>query len=121
MTDANTDTDKNTRLQQALDRKTVELIDDTAGSIRDSIERGELPEGCGSGEDLDGDASLGATLLRRQAHAALDVDRRSALPGVEPDMVANPPAALDNLHQFLVGLDPLGAGRCDRESEARLG
>ncbi len=44
MTDTSTDTDKNTRLQQALDRKTIELIDDTAGSIRDSIERGELPE-----------------------------------------------------------------------------
>jgi DNA topoisomerase-6 subunit A len=44
MTDTSTDTDKNTRLQQALDRKTIELIDDTAGSIRDSIERGELPD-----------------------------------------------------------------------------
>ncbi len=44
MTDTNTDTANNTRLQQALDRKTIELIDDTAGSIRDSIERGELPE-----------------------------------------------------------------------------
>jgi len=42
MTD--TSTDKKTRLQQALDRKTIKLIDDTAGSIRDSIERGELPE-----------------------------------------------------------------------------
>ncbi|MDH3387093.1 MAG: DNA topoisomerase IV subunit A [Gammaproteobacteria bacterium] len=42
MTD--TRTDKNTRLQQALDRKTIELIDATAGSIRDSIERGELPD-----------------------------------------------------------------------------
>jgi len=39
-----TDTDRNTRLQQALDRKTIELIDDTAGSIRDSIDRGELPD-----------------------------------------------------------------------------
>ncbi|UCH41339.1 MAG: DNA topoisomerase IV subunit A [Gammaproteobacteria bacterium] len=39
-----TDTNENTRLQQALDRKTIELIDDTAGSIRDSIERGELPD-----------------------------------------------------------------------------
>ena len=44
MTDTSTDTDKNTRLQQELDRKTIELIDDTAGSIRDSIERGELPD-----------------------------------------------------------------------------
>ncbi len=46
MTDTSTDTDtnKSTRLQQALDRKTIELIDDTAGSIRDSIERGELPD-----------------------------------------------------------------------------
>jgi DNA topoisomerase-6 subunit A len=44
MTNAKTDTDKNTRLQQELDRKTIELIDDTAGSIRDSIERGELPD-----------------------------------------------------------------------------
>ena len=44
MTDTSTDTDKNTRVQQALDRKTIELIDDTAGSIRDSIERGELPD-----------------------------------------------------------------------------
>ena len=44
MTDSSTDTDKNTRSQQALDRKTIELIDDTAGSIRDSIERGELPD-----------------------------------------------------------------------------
>jgi len=44
MTDTSTDTDRNTRLQQALDRKTIELIDDTAGSIRDSIERGELPD-----------------------------------------------------------------------------
>ena len=42
MTNANTN--KNTRLQQELDRKTIELIDDTAGSIRDSIERGELPD-----------------------------------------------------------------------------
>ena len=42
MTD--TSSDKNTRLRQELDRKTIELIDDTAGSIRDSIERGELPE-----------------------------------------------------------------------------
>jgi DNA topoisomerase-6 subunit A len=37
-------TDSNNRLQQAFDRKTIELIDDTAGSIRDSIERGELPD-----------------------------------------------------------------------------
>ena len=37
MTDSSTDTDKNTRLQQGLDRKTIELIDDTAGSIRDRI------------------------------------------------------------------------------------
>jgi DNA topoisomerase-6 subunit A len=44
MTNAKTDTDKNTRLQQELDRKTIELIDHTAGSIRDSIERGELPD-----------------------------------------------------------------------------
>jgi len=44
MTDTSTDTDRNTRLQQALDRKTIELIDATAGSIRDSIERGELPD-----------------------------------------------------------------------------
>ncbi len=44
MTNAKTGTDKNTRLQQELDRKTIELIDDTAGSIRDSIERGELPD-----------------------------------------------------------------------------
>ncbi|MCP4331248.1 MAG: DNA topoisomerase IV subunit A [Gammaproteobacteria bacterium] len=44
MTDRSTDKDTNTRLQQALDRKTIELIDDTAGSIRDSIERGELPD-----------------------------------------------------------------------------
>jgi len=44
MTDTSTDKDRNTRLQQALDRKTIELIDDTAGSIRDSIERGELPD-----------------------------------------------------------------------------
>jgi DNA topoisomerase-6 subunit A len=44
MTDTLTGTDRNTRLQQALDRKTIELIDDTAGSIRDSIERGELPD-----------------------------------------------------------------------------
>jgi DNA topoisomerase-6 subunit A len=44
MTDTSTDTDRNTHLQQALDRKTIELIDDTAGSIRDSIERGELPD-----------------------------------------------------------------------------
>ena len=42
MTD--TDADKNTRLQQALDRKTIGLIDDTAESIRDSIERGQLPD-----------------------------------------------------------------------------
>jgi len=39
-----TDTDENTRLQHELDRKTIELIDTTAESIRDSIERGELPE-----------------------------------------------------------------------------
>jgi len=44
MTDSGTDTDRNTRLQQALDRKTIELIDATAESIRDSIERGELPD-----------------------------------------------------------------------------
>ena len=44
MTDTSTDKDSNSRLQQALDRKTIELIDDTAGSIRDSIERGELPD-----------------------------------------------------------------------------
>ena len=44
MTDTSTDTEKNTRLQQELDRKTIELIDDAAGSIRDSIERGELPD-----------------------------------------------------------------------------
>ncbi len=44
MTDTRTDTDKSTRSQQALDRKTIELINDTAGSIRDSIERGELPD-----------------------------------------------------------------------------
>ena len=44
MTNAKTGTDKNTRLQQELDRKTIELIDDTARSIRDSIERGELPD-----------------------------------------------------------------------------
>jgi DNA topoisomerase-6 subunit A len=31
-------------MQQALDLKTIELIDATAGSIRDSIERGELPD-----------------------------------------------------------------------------
>ncbi|MDH3762994.1 MAG: DNA topoisomerase IV subunit A [Gammaproteobacteria bacterium] len=44
MTDSSTDKDRNSRLQQALDRKTIELIDDTAVSIRDSIERGELPD-----------------------------------------------------------------------------
>jgi DNA topoisomerase-6 subunit A len=44
MTDTRTETDRKTRLQQELDRKTIELIDDTAGSIRDSIERGELPD-----------------------------------------------------------------------------
>ena len=44
MTDSSTDNDSNSRRQQALDRKTIELIDDTAGSIRDSIERGELPD-----------------------------------------------------------------------------
>ncbi len=44
MTDTRTDTDKNTRSQQALDRKTIELIDATAESIRDSIDRGELPD-----------------------------------------------------------------------------
>ncbi|MCG6890954.1 MAG: DNA topoisomerase IV subunit A [Gammaproteobacteria bacterium] len=35
---------KRSRMQQALDLKTIELIDATAGSIRDSIERGELPD-----------------------------------------------------------------------------
>ncbi|MDH3448377.1 MAG: DNA topoisomerase IV subunit A [Gammaproteobacteria bacterium] len=44
MTDSRTDTAKNTRSQQGLDRKTIELIDDTARSIRNSIERGELPD-----------------------------------------------------------------------------
>jgi len=44
MTDTSTNKDRNTRSQQELDRKTIELIDDTAGSIRDSIERGELPD-----------------------------------------------------------------------------
>jgi len=44
MTDSSTDNDSNSHRQQALDRKTIELIDDTAGSIRDSIERGELPD-----------------------------------------------------------------------------
>jgi DNA topoisomerase-6 subunit A len=44
MTDTRTETDRKTRLQQELDRKTIELIDDMAGSIRDSIERGELPD-----------------------------------------------------------------------------
>ncbi|HKJ52836.1 MAG TPA: DNA topoisomerase IV subunit A [Gammaproteobacteria bacterium] len=39
-----TDNDDNTRLQQELDRKTIELIDETAGSVRDSIEHGELPD-----------------------------------------------------------------------------
>jgi DNA topoisomerase-6 subunit A len=38
-----TDIDENTRLQQELDRKTIELIDATAESVRDSIEHGELP------------------------------------------------------------------------------
>jgi len=42
MTD--TRSDKRSRMQQALDLKTIELIDATAGSIRDSIERGELPD-----------------------------------------------------------------------------
>jgi len=44
MTDSSTDKDSNSRMQRALDRKTIELIDATAGSIRDSIERGELPD-----------------------------------------------------------------------------
>lgn len=44
MTDSSTEKNSNSRQQQALDRKTIELIDDTAGSIRDSIERGELPD-----------------------------------------------------------------------------
>ncbi len=44
MTDTRTDTDKNTRSQRALDRKTIELIDATAESVRDSIDRGELPD-----------------------------------------------------------------------------
>jgi DNA topoisomerase-6 subunit A len=39
-----TDTNENIRLQQELDRKTIELIDETADSVRDSIERGELPD-----------------------------------------------------------------------------
>ena len=41
MTDTNTD--ENTHLQQALDQKTIELIDATAGAVRDSIRNGELP------------------------------------------------------------------------------
>ena len=43
MTDTSTDIENNTASQAALDRKTIELIDATAGAIRDSIERGELP------------------------------------------------------------------------------
>jgi DNA topoisomerase-6 subunit A len=43
MTDNRTDQDDATPAQQALDRKTIELIDTTAASVRDSIERGELP------------------------------------------------------------------------------
>ncbi len=43
MTDNRTEKDDDTPSQQALDRKTIELIDTTAASVRDSIERGELP------------------------------------------------------------------------------
>jgi len=38
-----TDSNDNTPEQQALDRKTIELIDATAASVHDSIEHGELP------------------------------------------------------------------------------
>ena len=44
MTDASSETDEKIPSQRELDRKTIELIDATAGSIRDSIERGELPD-----------------------------------------------------------------------------
>ena len=37
------ESDTKTRPQQQLDQDTIELIDETAQSIRDSIERGELP------------------------------------------------------------------------------
>ena len=43
MTHDDTKTGNETRSQQQLDRETIKLIDETAQSIRDSIERGELP------------------------------------------------------------------------------
>jgi len=44
VTDGSTKAGKSIRSQRELDRKTIELIDETAGAIRDSIERGELPD-----------------------------------------------------------------------------
>ena len=43
MTQDDSESDTKTRPQQQLDQDTIELIDETAQSIRDSIERGELP------------------------------------------------------------------------------
>jgi DNA topoisomerase-6 subunit A len=43
MTNHSTDTDQSPPSQRVLDRKTIELIDATAGTVRDCIERGELP------------------------------------------------------------------------------
>ena len=44
MTDKSNRTDETARSQQALDRRTIELIDETASAVRGSIERGELPD-----------------------------------------------------------------------------
>ena len=43
MTHNDEEADVGTLSQQELDNKTIELIDNTAQSISDSIERGELP------------------------------------------------------------------------------